>query len=1001
MLKIFKPLLILTAIILILLIVAAYAAVQYVKSDSFKQDIVTQLKEETGRDLSIDGDLNLTVYPWAGVDINGIKLANAKGFGDELFLKADKLAVRIKTMPLLKKRYELDTLKLYGAEINLARNKEGVSNWDDLMGDQSEQKESGEIPELSAVILGGVDIKDAKLSWRDDSTGQNVSISNFNASTGELTFGDPIELVASLSAKSKQPDISGDVSLNGTLNYDLDKELYTLKPFTVKSMLKGKNIPGGETELNFNTALVVDMDKAIANLEQLNLSVLKTELNANLTATDVDSSEPSAKGQFQFQGDDLARLFKVLEIEPLASDLANQKDRSFSIQSSFDANLDDGTASLPDLTARLPGTELNVKVNASQLDEASPSAKGSLIAKGSDLPLLIKLLGQFQGGDDQSLAKLGKDLSKQGHKSFDVNTEFDLNLANGTINIPALSAQLIGADIKGQVSASGLNGDSARYQGQLKARGPDLPSLIRLAGNLQGDNASLAETGAKLSKVDQKDFDVDTVFDLDPAAGKMNISKLTAKVLGLDINGNLDSSKGGMKGNLKVKGSKLKGLLAAFDQADLGEVLKSIDIDAGVKGDSSDMQLSPLNLKATVSGKQIPNSPVDLVLTGDARANLDKQNFSIKNLSLKGLGLNLSGNLAATNIDKDANFDGDLEIARFNLRKFLQQLNQPLPDTANGNAFSKFSFSSKLKGNSSNLELSGLQMNLDESEIRGDLSVKNFDQPAIAFGIGINKINVDDYMPPDTNVKATPETAAAGAAQLPLETLRALDINGELLIGKLTYSNMNFNDVSMKLLAKDGKIKLDPATAQLYQGEYKGTVALDATGNIPKLTVNTNFINVETEPLLEDFLEGSAKQAEKTETGKPKSPLSGTGNINLALISAGSDVNTLKKHLSGTGSIKLQNGVFFAVFDVGYMLRQVEIMFEDKRPGELDKGEQTEFNKLRANLDIKKGVVNNDDMLLTAPGFKVTGNGMMANLNDETWKYNLKAAVDENNRKQW
>ena len=69
-------------------------------------------------------------------------------------------------------------------------------------------------------------------------------------------------------------------------------------------------------------------------------------------------------------------------------------------------------------------------------------------------------------------------------------------------------------------------------------------------------------------------------------------------------------------------------------------------------------------------------------------------------------------------------------------------------------------------------------------------------------------------------------------------------------------------------------------------------------------------------------------------------------------------------------------------------------MLESKRFGKVDTSGQTEFESLTATLDIKNGVVDNRDMLMQGKGFKVKGEGMMVNLNDETWKYNLTVIND-------
>ncbi|MCG8324252.1 MAG: AsmA family protein, partial [Thiotrichales bacterium] len=302
----------------------------------------------------------------------------------------------------------------------------------------------------------------------------------------------------------------------------------------------------------------------------------------------------------------------------------------------------------------------------------------------------------------------------------------------------------------------------------------------------------------------------------------------------------------------------------------------------------------------------------------------------------------------------------------------------------------KVSFSSRFSGSASSIAFKELSLGLDDTQVKGDASVVNFARPAITFGFGVNQINMDRYMPPAAapaprqkkkkGKPVTPETAGTAAAQLPIETLRGLDIDGKLLIGSLVYSNLKLGNVKLALKAKDGKIKLNPAQAELYQGIYDGNVALDASGKFPKLTMNTNFKGVQIEPLLMDY-QGTAN-------------LKGKSDINLALFSAGSDVTTLKRNLNGQGGLKISNGVFQGV-DVRRVLTEVEMMIEDKVPGKPTEGGETAFDRMTASLDIKGGVVSNKDLILSAPGIKVSGKGMLADLNNETWNYNLVLAVDE------
>lgn len=1157
--RLMKWLLLIVAVLVVAVIIGAYGAVHYINSDKFKDDLVVKVREETGRTLTITGALEFSLYPWAGVTANGISLGNAPGFGDAPFFSAEQVALRIKTLPLLKKQYELDTLRLHGLEVNLAKNKEGVSNWDDLV--KPKEEEPGEMPELSAVVLGGVDIKDSRLTFDDRQAGRVIKIRDLQAGTGPLTYGDPVELNLTMKAESSQPAISKDIALKAVFNYDLDAEIYTISPLNIDSVIRGKNVPGGEARATMNTVVEMNMAKETASVRDLTVQALGTELKANFEASDVQSGRPAIKADLNLSGEDLARLMKVLEIEPLASDLAKLKDRSFKVSTHIESDLSQDTVAIPELSVTGLGAEINGNLDVRNLKGDSPSAKGRLAAKGSDFPLLLQLASQFMGGDaaqlselgsqlgsdqgkdfevttefdadmtqgridvpalsaripgaslngklqaedinsdnpsvqgdltaegpnlpnvlqmlaglqggnaaavkkataglkdkgfkvaavfdsgddgsielsslkfnglqtsvdgtiavsnlkaeaprvkgrmeakgsnlpliiqvtgalqpqGEALITLGQDLAKSGSNDFTINSQFDADLGSGAISVPALTAKLLGASIDGALNATG-KGDAVTLKGQLKATGSDLPSLMRLVGNLQKGESALGEAGSKLSAMKAKGFEVDTAFTVNQKAGDYDLSRLSARALGLEIDGALKAkgfkgSQGTINGNLTVVGNAPADLLTAYDQKDLAQVLKAVNLQAGIDGSGGNIQLKPFAMKATLAGKDIPNSPVDLNLTGDVSANLDQQTLSIKNLSLKGLGLDASGNVEATKIQEAPEFKGTMTVAPFNLRQFMKQLNQEPPATADKEVLKNVSFTSQFAGSATSIAFNELSIGLDDTQIKGDASVVNFAKPAITFGFGINQINFDRYLPPvatsEKAAPATPETAAAGAAQLPLDTLRALDIDGKLLVGSMVYSNLKMSNVKLAIKAKDGKIKLSPAQADLYQGSYEGNVTLDATGKLPKLTMNTNFKGVEIEPLMKDF-QGTAN-------------LKGNSNINLALFSAGSDAVSLKRNLNGQGGINITNGVFQGV-DVRKVLTEVEMMIEDKRIGKPTEGGETAFDRMSASLDINSGVVTNKDLILSGPGFKVTGEGMLANLNDETWKYNLTLAVDE------
>ena len=124
-----------------------------------------------------------------------------------------------------------------------------------------------------------------------------------------------------------------------------------------------------------------------------------------------------------------------------------------------------------------------------------------------------------------------------------------------------------------------------------------------------------------------KSFDLAASFDTDLAAGRIDVPTLSAELLGLSVRGgvkgqNVDFDKGSgtLDGQLKVSGKDIGPLLRGLGQADMAKAVKTLDLDAGIKGSLNDLNLSPLALTTTVVNPEV-GKPVDLKLSaGSARA---------------------------------------------------------------------------------------------------------------------------------------------------------------------------------------------------------------------------------------------------------------------------------------------------------------------------------------------------------------------------------------------
>ncbi|MEM7281386.1 MAG: AsmA family protein [Pseudomonadota bacterium] len=235
-----------------LLIVAAIAFKIMVDPDNLKARVTTLVKEQTGRDLTINGDLELTFFPWLGFDIGDAALGNAPGFTDDNMLTFTRANASVRLWPLVGKRIEVGTLNLSGLTISLEKNADGTTNWDDLLAvadtpaadDEAAATETTEGGAgFSPTELGGVRIKGAKVRWRDHEGGSDYQITDLDFSTGAIAAGNMVPVELSFNATSESPQVSFSTRLDTSFKPEAANS-YVFEAIDLALTGQGETLPG-------------------------------------------------------------------------------------------------------------------------------------------------------------------------------------------------------------------------------------------------------------------------------------------------------------------------------------------------------------------------------------------------------------------------------------------------------------------------------------------------------------------------------------------------------------------------------------------------------------------------------------------------------------------------------------------------------------------------------------------------------------------------------------
>jgi AsmA protein len=252
--------------LVLLVVVAIVVAPMVIDPNDYKEQIQTVVKEKTGRDLSINGNLSLSVFPWIGVEINDVSLSNAKGFKAKNFAQIKQASVKVKLLPLLSQQVEVSTIVLDGLSLNLAKNKAGKSNWDDMSQpssasekapDSKNDKSSGAA--LGAIAIGGVQIVNANITWDDASKGEKYSLADFDLTTDALSLGSPMGVELAFTVDSAKPKATVRLKLAGDLVINSQMNKFDFQGMTLVIDAAGDPVPGGAMKVDIASHLIADL----------------------------------------------------------------------------------------------------------------------------------------------------------------------------------------------------------------------------------------------------------------------------------------------------------------------------------------------------------------------------------------------------------------------------------------------------------------------------------------------------------------------------------------------------------------------------------------------------------------------------------------------------------------------------------------------------------------------------------------------------------------------
>ncbi len=442
-----------------LIAIAAVAVPLLFDPNDYRDTIAAEAKKATGRELVISGDLELSVFPWLAVKSGAIELGNAEGFGEQPFAAIRSAEFRVQLLPLLKREIRIGHVLLDGLRLNLARDAQGHSNWEDLAqpaqaGTEEEPETHPEdAPPLAALAIEGLTLSDAQLLWDDRQSGQRSEITAVNLESGAIAIGQAFPVKLSLALANSSPEIAGRLELSGNLELDPQAQHYRVAELNFSGDLKGGMLPGGALQTTLAANLMVDLTSEQLTLDHLKLVANGAQLQGEAEIHRLLAS-PAVDGRISLRLEDAARL-----LAPFSASLPPAFEASAlngsQLESGFRLDLEKQTLALEGFRFDGLGSRLSLQLKARSL-LGDPAADGALeltINKGEALAAPIRTL-------------LPPELKPSLLDGTTLRSSYSLDMAKQSASLSDLQLSGAGLELSANLKASRIL-DAPRADGSL------------------------------------------------------------------------------------------------------------------------------------------------------------------------------------------------------------------------------------------------------------------------------------------------------------------------------------------------------------------------------------------------------------------------------------------------------------------------------------------------------------------------------------------------------
>lgn len=559
-----------------LLVVAGLAVALLFDPNDYKDTVAALAEERTGRSLVIGDDLDLSVFPWLAVETGGIAIGNAPGFEGQDFATIDEVSVRVRLLPLLRRRVEVGTVTLDGLRLNLGRDADGRGNWEDLLAQSAADAAPAETaaggPGIEQFGVEGIRIRDGAIYWHENVSDVRYVVSGLDFDSSSISPGTPTELRIELDVRDVGSQLSAHLRAAATAEWTANGDFRATGIDVRYAVADAREVTRAEGRLEIDalsgsasgpidagagrlsaslTAPPVgpsDLDVAArwqaARFEPaagtLGVDTLVTSAGGLEAAWQLDAvalaGTPRFAGSVELTSGTGADAVALLDVA-LPDGLDPASIGRLELRAGFDATLDPQNVTLTDVAAAALGV----------------NAVGSATLDGTERLTARLQIPAF--APNETLKRLARERVPDGIEidaidRLALSAEVDADFAARTTTLSNVRAELLGATLTGNARSTVRDGGTV-IDGAIRSTPIAPERVFALAGELLAGDLEPAELGS---------LSIDTRFRVDTARDTASLDGFAIEAFGLAASGDLSAS--GLSASPSVTG---RAQLRAFD----------------------------------------------------------------------------------------------------------------------------------------------------------------------------------------------------------------------------------------------------------------------------------------------------------------------------------------------------------------------------------------------------------------------------------------------------